>query len=82
MEAKWIGSSGARMLSATFVFSIARPRQQTGRKFPICLPKSGKSKKTRAIQLDRHGVDLWMRTNGDLPDAALVRLPPVSHAAK
>ena len=57
MEAKWIGSSEARMLSATFVFSSARPRQQTGRKFSICLSKSEKSKKTRAIQLDPHRVD-------------------------
>ena len=57
MEAKWIGSSGARMLSATFVFSSARPSQQNGRKLPICLSKSEKSKKTQAIQLDPHRVD-------------------------
>ena len=66
MEAKWIGSSGARTLSATFVFSSARPRQQTGRRFSICLSKSGKSKKMQAIQLDAHAVAEWVWMNGDL----------------
>ena len=52
-EPTWISSSALRTLSATVVFLNAWPRNQTDRQFSIYLPKSNKSKKTRAIQFNQ-----------------------------
>ena len=51
----WISSSDAKTLSATVAFLIASPRNQTDRKYPICLPESNKSKKTLAIHAGSRG---------------------------